>query len=186
MNNQETSPARFSDLKPPHIFRPLEVTPQIMAIQELVASLQQEEIVLKTPNRYRLDTLLVRETRLISYLGQAAIHTYVDSMAKLGQIGGWYQPITAGVARFNAYHRKGGTGNRLIMELQTDDQLEKERQWALEITRRLSGQDLQHTFLRRNITLAYLDRSFDNNRLQARIDEVKPDSINLLPTQIEL
>jgi hypothetical protein len=185
MKNPDSPAARFSELKPPHVFRPLETSPEVQNIYDLMNRLNQEEVVRKPHKRYRLDTLLVRETRLVSYLGQSAIDSYIDTLQKLGEKGGWFQPVTTSVSKISTNPRKGGTGNRIIMELETNEQLEKEREWALEITRRLTGLDTPHMLFRRNITLALLDRNFVSGLLQERLDEVKPQSVTLNPTVIE-
>ncbi|MBX4188651.1 hypothetical protein KW792_00955, partial [Candidatus Saccharibacteria bacterium] len=168
-----------------HVYRPVAVDEPISRIHELMARLTQEEIVRKKLRGFRLDTLLVRETRLVSHLGQTAIDRYLEALALLGPKAGWDQELTIPVKAVTTNHRKGGVGDRIVIELVKTEQVEKERQWALEITRRLTGQDTPYLPFRRDITLAMLDAKTDTTILQKRLNEVVPESVTLLPTEVE-
>jgi hypothetical protein len=181
---QESGPAGFSELKPVHIIRPVEESEPVIGVRSLMARLHREQVVRKEFKSYYLETLLQRETRLVSFLGQAAIDNYLNVLKLLGPKAGWDEPLTVPVDDITLNDRKGGKGNRIVMRLQTGGQLEKERDWALQITRRLAGQDTPQTFFKRNITLGMLNLPYDSRRLQAMLSEVKPDEINLLPTVV--
>lgn len=148
-----------------------------------MAELAEEELVHKKLSIFKLDTLLMRETRLVSQLGRIAIDKYVEALQLLAPEG-WDQPITVPVAEVAAV--SSYNGRRIVLKLDHPAELIKERERALAITKRMTGLDEVPRFTSKlDITLGKLGPVLDNFSLQQRLEDVTPPSVTLLPTVIE-
>lgn len=184
MSQRSERPSRYSYAKPPKVYRPTEKQGPVTPVRMLMAELIREEIVRKKLHYYKLDTLLIRETRAVAYLGQAAIEKYAEALQKLAPET-WDQPMTVPVRDMATDIRKGVGGRRIVLQLDHPDALIEERERALAITRRMTGVEIPHFTSRLDITVGKLNPVIDNTGLQSRLEEAVPQQITLLPTVIE-
>jgi len=165
------------------IYRPVAADESIAAVRELMSQLAQEEIIPKEIDTYKLDTLLNRETRFISYLGRAAIDKYVEALRRLAPASIDDDMLVPVLGLTTV--RKGEGKRRVVLKLDHPQELIKERRRALDITRRLTGNAAPAFSERLDITLGKLNPDIDNSALQERLDQVVPAQVTLLPTVFE-
>lgn len=153
-------------------------------VRMLMADLVRDNLVQRKLGIYRLDTLLIRETRLVSQLGQAAIEKYLEALRLLVP-DSWDQSQVVPVNQITTDIRKGVGGRRVVIRLNHTDEILQERERAKAITLRMTGLELPPFPHRLDITLGKLKPVFDNDALQSRLDEIAPTQVTLLPTTIE-
>lgn len=183
MSERQDRSIRYSQAVPPKVFRPVERLVLESPLRLLMQQLIQEEIV-RRQEYYKLDTLLMRETRHVAYLGQAAIEKYAEALQMLAPES-WGQPITAPVKDLTTDLRASTGDRRVVLKIEHPDELIAERERALAITRRMTGADIPSFTARLDITLGKLNHVVDNAALQNRLEVAVPQQITLLPTVIQ-